>query len=85
MYGRADVSLAASASGGLTLPTEAVLVKGKDTIVYVEKNPTTFERRPVVVGQPVNGRVSVISGVSPGDRIVVRGALLLDGSADQLL
>jgi len=84
MYGRADVSLA-PASGGLTLPTEAVLVKGKDTVVYVEKNPTTFERRPVVVGQPVNGRVSVISGVSPGDRIVVRGALLLDGSADQLL
>jgi cobalt-zinc-cadmium efflux system membrane fusion protein len=85
MYGRADVSLAPASGGGLTLPTEAVLVKGKDTVVYVEKNPTTFERRPVVVGQPVNGRVSVISGVSPGDRIGVRGALLLDGSADQLL
>lgn len=84
MYGRADLSLAV-ATGSLTLPTEAVLVKGKNTVVYVEKNPTTFERRPVVVGQPVNGRVQVISGVSPGDRIVVRGALLLDGSADQLL
>jgi cobalt-zinc-cadmium efflux system membrane fusion protein len=83
MYGRAEVSLAAS--GGLTLPIEAVLVKGKDTVVYIERNPTTFERRPIVVGQPVNGRVPVISGVSPGDRIVVRGALLLDGSADQLL
>ena len=84
MYGRAEVSLAA-VSGGLTLPIEAVLVKGKDTVVYIERNPTTFERRPIVVGQPVNGRVPVISGVSPGDRIVVRGALLLDGSADQLL
>ena len=84
MYGRADIALA-PADGALTLPTEAVLVKGKDTVVYVEKNPTTFERRTVVVGAPLNGRVQVISGVSPGDRIVVRGALLLDGSADQLL
>jgi len=84
MYGRADIALART-EGALTLPTEAVLVKGKDTVVYVEKNNTTFERRTVVVAPPVNGRVQVISGVSPGDKIVVRGALLLDGSADQLL
>jgi membrane fusion protein, heavy metal efflux system len=84
MYGRADIAMTAAA-GTLTLPTEAVLVKGKDTIVYVEKNLTTFERRTVVVGQSVDGRVPVISGLAPGDRVVVRGALLLDGSADQLL
>lgn len=84
MYGRADINLAPT-SGAVTLPTEAVLVKGKDMVVYVEKNPTTFERRTVIVGAPINGRVQVISGVAPGDRIVVRGALLLDGSADQLL
>ena len=84
MYGRADITLAPT-TGTLTLPTEAVLLKGRDTVVYVERNPTTFERRTVVVGAPINGRVQVISGVAPGDRIVVRGALLLDGSADQLL
>jgi membrane fusion protein, heavy metal efflux system len=84
MYGRAEIAVA-SDTGRLTLPTEAVLVKGKDTIVYIEKNPTTFERRTVVVGPPVAGRVPVISGLAPGDRVVVRGALLLDGSADQLL
>ena len=84
MYGRAAIDVAAD-SGKLTLPTEAVLVKGKDTIVYLEKNLTTFERRTVVVGQPVAGRVPVISGLRPGDRVVVRGALLLDGAADQLL
>jgi cobalt-zinc-cadmium efflux system membrane fusion protein len=84
MYGRAEIAVAAD-PGRLTLPTEAVLVKGKDTIVYIEKTPTTFERRTVVVGQPVAGRVPVISGLASGDRVVVRGALLLDGSADQLL
>lgn len=84
MYGRAAIDVAAD-SGKLTLPTEAVLVKGKDTVVYLERNLTTFERRTVVVGQPMAGRVPVISGLAPGDRVVVRGALLLDGAADQLL
>jgi cobalt-zinc-cadmium efflux system membrane fusion protein len=84
MYGRAEIAVA-SGPGKLTLPTEAVLVKGKDTIVYVQVNRTTFARRTVVVGQPVGGRVPVISGVAAGDRVVVHGALLLDGAADQLL
>jgi cobalt-zinc-cadmium efflux system membrane fusion protein len=84
MYGRAEIAVA-SGPGKLTLPTEAVLVKGKNTIVYVQVNRTTFARRTVVVGQPVGGRVPVISGVAAGDRVVVHGALLLDGAADQLL
>jgi cobalt-zinc-cadmium efflux system membrane fusion protein len=71
---------------GTTLPSEAVLIKGgKDTIVYVATGDDTFERRTVVVGRPVEGRVQVLSGLAPGDRVVVEGALLLDGSAEQLL
>jgi len=83
MYGRTEI--ATSSVNGLTLPAEAVLVKGKDTIVYVEKDRMTFMRRSVVVAQPIDGRVQVISGLAPGDRVVVRGALLLDGAADQLM
>ncbi|HYV18910.1 MAG TPA: efflux RND transporter periplasmic adaptor subunit [Verrucomicrobiae bacterium] len=69
-----------------TLPVEAVLIKdGKESIVYVARDDVTFERRPVVVGRPVEGRVPVVSGLQAGERVVVRGALLLDGSAEQLL
>jgi len=82
-FGRARIKTVAQ---GATLPTEAVLIQGgKDCIVYVEKGDDTFERRSVVVGRPVEGRVQVLSGVAPGDRVVVSGALLLDGSAEQLL
>jgi membrane fusion protein, heavy metal efflux system len=84
MFGRADIALAPT-RGRLTLPIEAVLVKGKDTVVYVQRDATTFERRAVTVAQPVNGRVEIVSGLTTADRVVVRGALLLDGSADQLL
>jgi cobalt-zinc-cadmium efflux system membrane fusion protein len=83
MYGRAEIDTASSS--GLTLPTEAILIKGKDTIVYVQKDATTFTRRPVVVASPIDGHVQVISGLAPGERVVVHGALLLDGAAEQLM
>lgn len=84
MYGHVQID---GAAADLTLPTEAILIRdGKESFVYVEKDPLTFVRRPVVVAQHAeDGRVRVVSGISPGEKVVVRGALLLDGSADQLL
>jgi len=84
MYGRVQID---SAALNLTLPTDAILIKdGKESFVYVEKDPLTFVRRPVVVAQHAqDGRVQIVSGIAPGDKVVVRGALLLDGSVDQLL
>jgi membrane fusion protein, heavy metal efflux system len=83
MYGRAEIE---AADAGVTLPAAAVLIKdGKDPVVYVQKGPLSFVRRRVVVAQPVEGRVQIVSGVLPGEKVVVRGALLLDGSLDQLL
>ena len=55
------------------------------SVVYVQRDDLTFVRRRVVVAQPVDGRVQIVSGLTPGEKVVVRGALLLDGAADQLL
>ncbi len=83
MYGRADLQVF---DGDLTVPTEAILIKdGKESVVYVQKARLTFERRTVTVGQHVGGRIQIISGLAPGDRVVVKGALLLDSAAEQLL
>ncbi|HKU40686.1 MAG TPA: efflux RND transporter periplasmic adaptor subunit [Polyangiales bacterium] len=84
MYAR--VTIEASDQRSLGVPAAAVLVKdGGKTIVYVTKDGTSFLPREVSVGHPVDGRVPVFAGVQPGDRIAVRGALLLDSSAEQLL
>jgi len=83
MFGRVEIE---TAGAGMTLPVDAVLIKdGKDPVIYLQTDPLTFVRRRVVVAQPVEGRVQIVSGLSPGDKVVVRGALLLDGSLDQLL
>jgi membrane fusion protein, heavy metal efflux system len=82
MFGRVRIE---SPEQALALPTAAVLIKDQQTVVYVETAPGTFARRPVVVSHPVEGKVLVTSGISAGDPVVVRGALLLDGAAEQLL
>jgi len=82
MFGRARIE---SPEQALALPAAAVLIKDKQAVVYVQTAPGTFARRPVVIGHPVEGKVLVRSGISAGDPVVVRGALLLDGAAEQLL
>jgi len=83
MYGQAELQ---AFEGDLTVPTESILIKdGKESVVYVQKDDLTYERRSVTVGQHVGGRIQITSGLAPGDRIVVKGALLLDGAAEQLL
>lgn len=82
-YGRAEIE---SFDGIITVPTDAVLIKdGKESVVYVQKDALTFERRTVNVAQHIGDRVQITSGLAPGDKVVVKGALLLDGSAEQLL
>jgi cobalt-zinc-cadmium efflux system membrane fusion protein len=83
MFGRVAID---SADGGITLPADAVLIKeGKGPVVFVQEDPLTFVQRSVEVARTVAGRVQILSGVSVGEKVVVHGALLLDGAADQLL
>lgn len=79
--------LASQAGGSIVLPTSAVLIKdGTTHVVYVARDePGTFERRTVTVGRPYRGRIPILEGVRPGERVVVDNALLLDGAADLLL
>jgi len=82
----AQVGLRLGGGSGLAVPVSAVLIKeGKRRVVYVERPDGTFEVRDVKTGYNRDGRVEILQGLAPGERIVVRGALLLDTQAEQLL
>lgn len=82
----AEVRLIDAGEGALSLPTTAVLIKdGSKRIVYFQNDDGSFEPREVRTGVARNGRVTILEGVKPGDKVVMRGALLLDGQAEQLL
>lgn len=50
----------------------------------MQQDEHTFAPREIAIGAPVAGRAPVLSGVERGERIVTRGALLLDGQAELL-
>lgn len=41
-------------------------------------DPGVFEARRVIVGHTAGDRAQVVSGVNPGERVAVAGALLID-------
>jgi cobalt-zinc-cadmium efflux system membrane fusion protein len=82
----AQVKLRVAGEDGLSVPIAAVLIKdGKRRVVYVERPDGTFEAREVQTGRNRDGRVVILQGLKAGERIVVRGGLLLDTQAEQLL
>jgi cobalt-zinc-cadmium efflux system membrane fusion protein len=83
MFARAAIK--APAGQSIVLPAEAVLIKsGKTAVVYVKTAEGSYAPHQVEVGPSIDGMVQVVSGVKLGDQVVVKGALLLDGAAEQL-
>lgn len=75
---QANLRLAAGPSANVLLvPKEAVLDNEGKRIVYVLRTGEEFERRDVVVGEDYGGRLSILSGLKPGDRVVTQGAYQL--------
>jgi RND family efflux transporter MFP subunit len=68
----------------LAIPADAVLQQGTRQIVYVEVAPRQFVQRTVTVGAAVNNRVPVRRGLSPGERVVVSGNVLLQREQEKL-
>ncbi len=55
---------------------------GSTSVVFVETEPGVLRRRPVQLGRQSAERAEVMSGLNAGERVVVRGALLLLNALD---
>jgi cobalt-zinc-cadmium efflux system membrane fusion protein len=60
-----------------TVPESAIIDDGGRPVVFVQQAGETFLRRPVKLGVCNSGMVQVVEGVSPGDRVVTKGAYLV--------
>jgi cobalt-zinc-cadmium efflux system membrane fusion protein len=82
----ARVAIKAPQGQAIAVPAEAVLIKdGRDYVVFVKTGDDIYARRPVKVGASIDGRVEIRDGLKVGDQVVIKGALLLDGAAEQML
>ena len=61
----------------MLIPKEAVLDHEGKKIVYVLLSGEEFERREVVLGDELGGKVAILSGLKAGERVVTQGAYQL--------
>lgn len=61
----------------LTVTNEAIVEEMGNYFVYVQHTPELFEKRPVKTGDTDGIRTEIIEGVSQGERVVGKGAILV--------
>lgn len=59
------------------VPTEAAISDGATSVVFVETEAGVYRRRVAQVGRQTRDKTEILSGLEPGEKVVVRGALLL--------
>lgn len=77
----ADVELKVSMGRRLAVPYEAILDSGTRQIVFVEKGEGHFEAKEVTLGLRVDDQHEILSGLSPGTRIVSSANFFLDSES----
>jgi Cu(I)/Ag(I) efflux system membrane fusion protein/cobalt-zinc-cadmium efflux system membrane fusion protein len=66
----------------LAVPDEAVIRSGRRNLVLVAKGEGHFEPRDVALGlDGGDGWIEVLSGVQPGEQVVVSGQFLIDSES----
>ncbi|MFN2371065.1 MAG: efflux RND transporter periplasmic adaptor subunit [Candidatus Krumholzibacteriia bacterium] len=73
LYGSAEIALAGTAGGGLTVPVGAVQDLDALSFVFVRSESDVFALRRVTLGPRLGDRVAVLAGLDPADEVVVTG------------
>ena len=68
---------AAATETALTVPSSAIVVEGDRRSVFVEQSPGKYIKRAVEAGTEIDGAVVIRTGLKDGERVVVRGSLLI--------
>jgi membrane fusion protein, copper/silver efflux system len=76
-----DVQFPVRTPAGVTVPVDALVDSGTHTRVYVEHGEGFFEPREVRTGWRFGERVEILSGVNPGERVVVAATFLVDSES----
>ncbi len=82
MFARVNLKMG-SGTPVLVLPKEAVMEVGGQEFVFVQTAAGKYVRRPVVTGVSAGDTVQIRQGVEAGERVVVKGALLLKGEQEK--
>lgn len=74
---------AAATASVVAVPLAAVQRVGDGWAVFLPRGEGRFEIRAIGRGRDLEGEVEILSGLAPGDELVVDGAFLLKAEADK--
>src|SRR2546425_1272426 len=75
------VAIGMASTSALTIPQSAVHRESGQAFVLVVTGKDEYERRPVKLGAELDGFTEVLAGVTPADRVVITGGILLKKTA----
>ncbi|TGL44748.1 efflux RND transporter periplasmic adaptor subunit [Leptospira perdikensis] len=67
------------AGNTVVLPYTSIVTVEGTNYVFVEETPLNFHKRQVTLGVSTKESVNITEGVTPGERVVVEGSILLKG------
>jgi membrane fusion protein, heavy metal efflux system len=65
----------------ITVPATAVVTDGEKRAVFIESGPGSYEKREVTIGDEIDGTIVIKTGLSEGEKVVVKGGLLVAAEA----
>jgi Cu(I)/Ag(I) efflux system membrane fusion protein len=77
----ANVEIEVDGGKKLAIPDEAVLDSGIRKIIFIDKGEGRYAPAEVKIGSKFDGYYEVLSGLSPGERIIASGSFLLDSES----
>lgn len=83
MSANAWLQVSTAGQNVVAVPVSALQRVRDQWVVFVPKNERTFEIRTVGRGRDLQGEVEILSGLQPGETVVVDGAFLLKAEAEK--
>lgn len=83
MAATATVALLATPSPVVTVPAAALQRFAGGWVVFVPREEAVYEIRAVGRGRDIGAEVEILSGLAPGERVVLDGAFLLKAEAEK--
>ncbi len=74
----ANASFVVPQKPAVFVPNSALLMNNDSTVVFVEVEPWTFVKRPVLPGYGEGDGARIDRGLAPGDRVIVKGGVLIN-------
>lgn len=80
-FGKAKIKSSRGTTEQMVIvPRKSVLMNGANSVAYVETEPGRFEFRKVEVAEIMKDKVSIASGIKPGEQVVASGVFMLDST-----